>query len=180
MLRLPRVEVQSGTGGQTDGPAENGSTIELGLVMRDVLRTGPAPVGAGLLAVDLGEQLPQRRTLGEVISVGPVMAEEVVVRFDQQRQGCWNRFLADAEVNGAAHLVSGMVLANERLFHPAQPQHLLKERQRDIGRGSGDVDVGVVANPGDASMVELGFFHWSHVSRVMALADKARSQTSSR
>ena len=69
-----------------DGAREDGAAVEPRRVVGDVLRSGFASVGTRGFPVDLRKQLSQRRVLRKVVSVGPVVAQHVVVFTDQQRR----------------------------------------------------------------------------------------------
>ena len=105
-------------------PGQNRPTEEFCVRVGNVLGSGPATARACLFPINFCKNLPKGGPLGKIVSMGTVMAENVVVRFYHEGKSRWYGLLSHTKVYRAPHLVGWMILPNQSLFHVSQTKHL--------------------------------------------------------
>src|SRR5262245_59963335 len=90
----------------------------------------------GSLAVELGEHRAQIAALAAVVGVRTMRTDDVVLELQVPAHARGHRFLADAEMGGAAH-VALRVKRSDALLDAADFQHRAIEREPRLARQGG-------------------------------------------
>ena len=116
-------EPQSRACGDGDASADDTVCSQVVLLqVGDMHGAAPAPAIAGLLAKELGHHPAGVVPFGDGVTMTPVRADDVILRFRGRDTAHCDRFLAEVQMQVAAD-VAEPVLCPGRLFEAARRQH---------------------------------------------------------